>query len=96
MPARSLDLTNVSDTGTGGGAANPHGPQQLRVASSEILYVHVPAEADAPELMRARLRALNQGRRQFRQRVRKEPKPKPIERFAPIVSDRVIEAHEDV
>ena len=56
--------------------------------------MHLPADADAPELMRARMRALDQGRRQFRTRVRKQPKPKPVERFTPLVSDRVVEAHE--
>ena len=67
----------------------------LRIAGEDILYVHLPAEADAPELMRARLRALDQGRKQFSKRVRKEPKPKPIERFQPIVSDKVVDAYED-
>ena len=68
----------------------------LRVAGSEILYVHLPAAADTPELLRARLRALDQGRMQFRKRLRKQPKPKPIERFQPIEVDRVVEAHDDI
>ena len=66
------------------------------MTGADILYVHLPANANAPELLRARLRALDQGRLQFRQRVKKQPKPKPIERLEPIVSDRVVEAHEDV
>ena len=66
------------------------------MAGDKILYVHLPAEADAPELLRARLRALDQGRQQFRKRVTKQPKPKPAERFTPIVSEQVVEAHEDV
>ena len=45
---------------------------------------------------RARIRALDQGRQQFRKRVRKQPKPKPVERFTPLTSDRVVEAHDDV
>lgn len=62
------------------------------MAGTEILYVHLPAEANAPELMRGRLRALDQGRRSYSKRVAKQPKPKPVERFTPIVSDRVIDA----
>ena len=68
----------------------------LRIAGADILYVHLPADADAPELLRSRLRALDQGRKQFRKRVVKQPKPKPVERFTPLVSDRVVEAHPDV
>ena len=68
----------------------------LHVAGTDILYVHLPSEADATELLRSRLRALDQGRTQFRRRVRKQPKPKPVERFMPIVSDRVVDAHEEV
>ena len=68
----------------------------IRVAGAEILYVHLPDDADAPELLRSRLRAIDQGRTQFRKRVTKQPKPKPVERFAPLVSEHVTEAHEEV
>ena len=58
--------------------------------------MHLPDDADAPELLRSRLRAIDQGRTQFRKRVTKQPKPKPVERFAPLVSEHVTEAHEEV
>ena len=61
-----------------------------------VLMAGVPYNADTPELLRARLRALDQGRMQFRKRLRKQPKPKPIERFQPIEVDRVVEAHDDI
>ena len=80
-------------------AADPRTPPShasLRIASADVLYVHLPAELDTIEMMKARLRALDQGRRQFRKRVVKKPKPKPIERFTPIVSDRVVDAFESV
>ena len=68
----------------------------MRLAGSDIMYVHLPEEADTPELLRARLRAIEQGRKQFRKRVPKQPKPKPVERFTPLTSDRVVEAHDEV
>jgi hypothetical protein len=67
----------------------------MRIASTDILYVHLPGASDASELLRARLRALDQGR-QFRKRVLKQPKPKPVERFTPIEVDRVVEAHDEI
>ena len=67
----------------------------LRIAGAAIMYVQLPGGADAPELMRSRLRAIDQGRTQFRQRVRKAVPPKPTERLAPLVSSNVTEAAPD-
>lgn len=58
------------------------------------MYVQLPGDADAPELMRARLRAIDQGRMQFRERIKKKVQPKPVERLAPLVSQHVTEADE--
>ena len=92
----SSDSGSSADSSAADQARWTQSHASLRVAGAEILYVHLPAEKDAPELMRARLRALDQGRQQFRKRVRKQPKPKPVERFTPLTSDRVVEAHDDV
>lgn len=95
---RSLELCDATRQQTADATRDDRAPrhERLRVAGEDILYVHLPAEADTPELLRARMRAIDQGRRQFSKRVRKEPKPKPVERHAPIVSDKVVDAYEDV
>ena len=91
----SLDLSDVTMRSAIDDHPKLRHLDALHVASADAIYVHLPADANAPELMRARLRAIDQGSR-FRKRVMKQPKAKPVERFTPIVSDRVVEAHEEV
>ena len=63
----------------------------LRLAGADVQYVHLPEDADAPELLQSRLRAIDQGRTQFRQRVRKAVVPLPAERHTPLISGHVTE-----
>lgn len=73
-------------------SANSQHHDRLSVAGTDIMYVELPADADTPELMRSRLRAIDQGRNQFRQRVKKKVPVKPIEKLAPLVSGNITEA----
>ena len=65
----------------------------LQLSGKCIMYVRLPGDTDAPELMRSRMRAIDKGRTQFTQRVRKTVQPKP-QGLAPLVSERVTEADE--
>lgn len=81
----------VDDAGGGASAvaASSTGGASVRIDGATIRCVHLPGGIDAPELMRGRLRSIDQGRKQFRKRVRKQPKPKPAERHEPLVSANV-------
>ena len=91
-PRRSLVLSEAELRHQGAnGSTAQHA--NLHVRSANISNVHLPADADAPELMISRLRAIDRGRNEFRKRVKREPKPLPApERRAPIVSANLTEA----
>ena len=88
--SRSLELPNAVTRRSPAHAPQYHTTLQIRGA--EIRYVHLPGAVDAPELMKARLRAIDQGRQMFSRRVRKAPRERPPpEQLAPIVSSQLTE-----
>ena len=74
------------------GKGEPAAHAELRIHGPSIRYVRLPEGTDTKELFKARLQAMERGRKFGAKRVKKVPQPKPMERFTPLVSDRVTEA----
>ena len=81
--------------GDGTQARHQVGQQIVSIRGEDFMFVHLPESADPAELLKSRIRAIDHGRTQFTRRVRKKPQPKPVEKLAPIVSERITEAHDD-
>eukprot|EP00325_Prymnesiales_sp_UTEX-LB-985_P020570 CAMPEP_0174735262 /NCGR_PEP_ID=MMETSP1094-20130205/64655_1 /TAXON_ID=156173 /ORGANISM="Chrysochromulina brevifilum, Strain UTEX LB 985" /LENGTH=97 /DNA_ID=CAMNT_0015938201 /DNA_START=17 /DNA_END=310 /DNA_ORIENTATION=- len=65
----------------------PYHQSSTHIEGTSIRCVHLPGTINAPELLRARLRSIDQGRKQFRKRIKKVPRMRPPpDRLAPIVS----------
>lgn len=75
MPATcgSLNLSGVEICVP---AQEPRKEATLQILGTAIHCVHLPGALDAPEMMRGRLRAIDQGRRSFRRRFKKAPPPR--------------------
>lgn len=90
MNVELADAVRVGQGPTGGGGSS------VRIRGADILFVHMPQETDATELLKARMRAIDHGKTFFRKRVKKKVVPQPAEPLAPIVSESVTEVHEDL
>lgn len=91
MRGRSLDLADAEESSLfEPDRVTKH--STLRVTKAMTHLVHLPADADTPELMISRLRAIDRGRHHFSKRVKKEPEKLRPEELTPIVSGNITEA----
>lgn len=85
---------SVATSSTHDRSTSSNSDDWVHISGSDVFFVHMPQGTDSFELLQARMRAIDQGRTQFRRRVKKKVVPKPTERLAPLVSERITEAHD--
>ena len=85
----------LRQTQHGASESTPRG--MVHLDNSEIMYMHVPPEVNALQVVRARLQTMAQGRKQFHKHLKKKRSTaKPLERLEPLVSGRVTEAQPEL